>query len=79
MISIREQRQRCAFAELFADRLQLIERRQVVARPLQEEHGDCHLEQMFGAVLRRTTGRVQRKSEEGQSVHTLERSFRLRL
>ena len=79
MIGIREQRQGRTFAELLADRLELIERRQVVARALQEEHRDFDLEQMFGAVLRRLAGGVQRKSEEGQSVHTLERSFRLRL
>ena len=79
MIGIREQRQCRAFAELLADRLELIERRQVVARALQEEHRDLHLEQMLGTVLRWLAGRVQRKSEEGQSVHALERSVRLRL
>src|SRR5215471_18239467 len=66
MIGIRKQLQRCPPAELFAKRFKLIERRQCVAGPLQEQHRDLYVKQMFGAILRRATGRVKRKSEECQ-------------
>ena len=62
MISVREQLQRCALAKFLAKRLNLIKRRQSVARSLQEQHRDLYVEQMRGALLRWATGRMQRKS-----------------
>ena len=79
MIGIRKQLQRCKGAELFAKRLKLIERRQCIAGTLQEQHRDLYVKQMFCPILRWTAGRMKRKSEERESPHALQRSFRLRL
>ena len=76
---MREQLERRASAERLANRFELIQRRERIARTLQEEHRNVHIEKMFGAILRRATRRMQRKAEEGQPAHAGQRRLRLRL
>src|SRR5215204_313999 len=79
MVRIREQLQAGAVAERRAQRLDLTQFGELVARALQEQHGDMHVEQMLAPLLRRGSGGMQGKSEEGQSAHSGQRREGLRL
>src|ERR1043166_4979064 len=79
MIGILNELQRRACAECRAKRLELIQHRQWVAGPLQEQHGDVDVEQMFATLLRGAPGWMQRKSEECQSADAGKGSCGLRL
>src|SRR6185503_12764299 len=69
VIGIRKNYQGGASAERFADRLDLVEHRELVARALQEQHRDLDVEQVVTTFLRRTSGWMQRKSEERQTAN----------
>ena len=43
--------------------------RQRVARPLQEQHGDTDITEMFGPIDRRFSRRMQGKAEEGEPAN----------
>src|SRR6185369_15521154 len=79
MICILKQFQRGSWAELLAERLKKVHARQLIARALQEQHGNLHAEKMFRTVRRRLAGRMQRKSKEDQSAHSRQWRQRLRL
>ena len=51
---------------------------QRITGSLQEQHGDLHIEEMGGALLRGATSRLQWKAEESETAHMRERSFGLR-
>jgi len=52
---------------------------EVVARSLQEEHGDFNLRQVLRPLDARLARRMQRKSNEREAEHIRERRQRLRL
>ena len=51
--------------------------REIVARSLQEEHRDLHVEEMPAALVRWTSGWVQRKSQEDETADAGQRRFGL--
>jgi len=79
MIRVLKQFQRGSWAELLAERLKKFHARQLIARALQEQHGNLHIEEVFRPVRRRLAGRMQRKSKEDQATHSGKRRQRLRL
>ena len=58
---------------------QQVEMRQLVARALQEEHGNRDFAQMRGPLDAALAGRMERKADEREPEHVCERRERLRL
>jgi len=73
MIGIVEQRERRARAELLDERLQQTQFREFVARPLQEQHRDLHVEQMRSPLVARLARRMQREPDEHQPARAGQR------
>ena len=55
------------------ERSEQIERRELIARALNEEHRDIDIEKVHGAIGARSTGWVQREGEEGESPNVRKR------
>src|SRR5471032_2495397 len=65
-----------AFAEFFADGLQKVQVRQVVARAAEKEHWDRDRAQVRGALRVRLAGLMQGEGEEDQADDAIEGRFR---
>jgi len=61
------------------DGLEKTEVGESVSRSLEKQHGDGDAAEMFGALGRWLLIGMQGKAEEGQSLHTRQRSLGLRL
>ena len=79
MIRVLQQLQCSPLAQALHDRLQQIECRELIARSLQKQHRDRHARQMIGALLRRTSGGMQREREKRQARDPWQGRERLRL
>ena len=65
--------------ELFAERFNKLQVREIIASPLQKEHRNLHIEEVLSALLRWLPGRVKRESEKQEAAHSGQRRFGLRL
>ena len=69
VVSAGEKLEGGARAKAFAEGIEEIEIREVVAGALEEEHWDLNIEKVLRAIIGRLTGRVQREAKEYQSAH----------
>src|SRR3979409_236064 len=65
MVCVRKQLQGRKSTKRCAERLELGKFGEGISRPLQEQHGNAHIEKMIGAIARRPPCRMQRKAEKG--------------
>src|SRR5579859_6463523 len=65
--------------QLFANRLQQFQVRQLVPRPLQKQHRHTYFRQMLGPLRSRRLRRMQRKSKKHDPSHSLDLPFGRRL
>ena len=79
MVSVLDEMQRRALAQALDDGLKQLHVRQLVARSLKEQHRNVHVEEMRGTFFRRTLGRMQGETNEGQASDAGQRRCRLRL
>src|ERR1051325_10546037 len=79
MIRILKPLESCADTEPFAKIFDKLHGPELIASPLQEEHGDLHVEEVLSALLRRLSGRVKRESKKHESAHSGQRRCGLRL
>ncbi len=63
-----EELQGCA--EPLTNRLEMIEVRELIARPLQKQHWDLNVCHMLSSVGGWPTCRVKREAQEGQASYT---------
>src|SRR5438046_8342354 len=68
VIRVDDELERRARAEPLDQGAQQKRAREIVARSLQEEHRDLHVEEMPAALVRWTSGWVQRKSQEDETA-----------
>ena len=73
MVCVLKELQGCEGTECAAERLELGKRGEGISRPLQEQHGNAHIEKMIGAIARRPPCRMQRKAEKGEAAPAGER------
>src|SRR6476469_7867197 len=67
VIGLLEQAQRCARPQARRDRGYELYVGKLVARSLQEQHWNPHVEQMHRAFVRRALRRMQREAEKGEA------------
>ncbi len=79
MIGVREKVEGGAGAEAVDEGLEEIELGEFVAAPLEEEHGDLDIEEMFGAGVRGFAGRMEGKANENEAAHAGQRGLGLGL
>src|SRR5947199_8267356 len=64
MIRILKEFECCARTELFAERFQKFHTSEIITSPLQEEHRNLHIEEVFSTLLRWLPGWMKRESEK---------------
>lgn len=79
MVGILESFHGGARAESFGERLEQLQVCEPVARPLNEQHRDFHLEKVLAARVGWAPGRMQRKAEEREAPDAGKRGCGLRL
>src|SRR5262249_3496831 len=79
MVRILKQLERGVGAELFAERFQELQVSEIIARALEKQQRNLHVEEVLGAFARRLTRWVQRESEKQQASHSGQRRRGLRL
>src|SRR5688572_21557563 len=78
MIRILKQLERCPATELFAERLQELQVRELIASALKEEHRNLHVKKMLRPFVRRSSGWVEWKSKKHKAAHSGQRRCGLR-
>ena len=79
MIRILKQLECCALTELFAERFDKLHASEIITSPLQEEHRNLHIEEVFSTLLRWLPGWMKRESEKREAAHSGQRRCGLRL
>ena len=79
MIGVLNQFERGARTELSNERFQELQVGELITRSLHEQHWNLHCEEVRSALVRRSSRRVQRKSEEHHAVDPGQRRCGLRL
>ena len=69
MVRVREQRERRPRAESSGKSLHELQIRELVTRPLEEQHRSLHRGQVRSALVRRFPGGMQRKSKKRQAAN----------